>query len=287
MGFAHIHARDVPGGILPKRQAVGTGVVPPAAASSTPTDTTVETPQDSSADDTPALTSATPADNNGDVAAPESTTSASEGEAAASSPTSVPTSVDVTTTDAQGSTITSAISTSSIAASSTNDSSSLIDLGSTTIDRNSITRKTTVTSALVGKSTSTTLSTSYWSSDNRVYSTVVEQQQVFSSTTGYATATIDPSLAASGGDGSNLSDGTKRVIGGVVGGIGGAILIGGLVFVFWRLYGKKKHVDELGEGDRWAHSRTDSVDTAKMSSSNATDEIYYSPNGPINKSSNF
>ena len=39
---------------------------------------------------------------------------------------------------------------------------------------------------------------------------------------------------------SGLSDGSKKIIGGVVGGVGGAILLGGIALVCWRIWGRKR-----------------------------------------------
>jgi len=117
---------------------------------------------------------------------------------------------------------------------------------------------------------------------------LVTTDRVFASTTGYATATIAPSLANGGGDGSNLSTSTKSIIGGVVGGVGGAILIGGLAIVAWRLWGKKKQ--QQGHDD-FLDSQDDSIRREKTGStgqpfaSNAGQ--YQNPNGAVNTASNF
>lgn len=37
-----------------------------------------------------------------------------------------------------------------------------------------------------------------------------------------------------------MSVGSKKIIGGVVGGIGGAILLGGIALVCWRIWGRKR-----------------------------------------------
>jgi uncharacterized membrane protein YebE (DUF533 family) len=122
---------------------------------------------------------------------------------------------------------------------------------------------------------------------------------VFASTTGYATATIAPGLANGGGNGGNLSTNAKSIIGGVVGGIGGAILIGGLAFVAWRLWGKKKAAAE-GNEDYYDESQADSIAGQKresmgvLSNSGMSEpasgnglERYQNPNGRINTASNF
>lgn len=122
---------------------------------------------------------------------------------------------------------------------------------------------------------------------------------VFATTTGFATATVAPGLANGGGSGSNLSTNAKNIIGGVVGGIGGAILIGGLAFVAWRLWGKKKAAND-GQEDYYDGSQADSVVGQKresmgvLSNSGMSEggsgnglERYQNPNGRINTASNF
>ena len=211
----------------------------------------------------------------------------------------MPTTVAVTTTNEDGSTVTSQISTNTLAPASSNrnqqsvistdtSNTDLVRIGSSTINRSTLDKATVVTSALLGRTTSQRIYTSTWTSDGQVYSTVVTENAVLSSTTGYATATINPSLANGGGDGSNLSDHAKKVIGGVVGGIGGAILIGGLAFVAWRLWGKKKAAQEEPD-EVWGGSRPDSIETAKRSSGmpDYTNQGYHNPGGAINTSSNF
>lgn len=132
-----------------------------------------------------------------------------------------------------------------------------------------------------------------------MFSSVVTTENVVASTTGYATATIAPGLANDGGSGSNLSTNSKKIIGGVVGGIGGAVLIGGLAFVAWRLWGSKKAADN--QDDYYEGSGTDSIAGQKRQSTgvlsnsafsdsnnaNAGLERYQNPNGAINTSSNF
>ena len=48
-------------------------------------------------------------------------------------------------------------------------------------------------------------------------------------------------VGTNGGSGSTgISSSTKKVIGGVVGGVGGAILLGGIAIVVWRIWGRKQ-----------------------------------------------
>jgi hypothetical protein len=103
-------------------------------------------------------------------------------------------------------------------------------------------------------------------------------------------------LSTSGDEGSSPSGITKtqkNVVIGVVVGVGGAILLGGLIIVFWRLKKAKKNpVDEddlmrrggspLAESGRDMHSA--STDTSPFQ---ATLDQYRRPPGQVNASSNF
>ena len=56
-----------------------------------------------------------------------------------------------------------------------------------------------------------------------------------------------------GGSGSSgLSSKSKSIVGGVVGGVGGAILLGGLAIVFWRVWGKNRRSHD-GDNDLMDH----------------------------------
>lgn len=95
---------------------------------------------------------------------------------------------------------------------------------------------------------------------------------------------------------SGLDDSQKNIIIGVVVGVGGAILLGGLAVVAWRVWGRKKN-DGYGEEDEDMMNAGTAVGSAgrdKASSpSNAgnspfksTLDQYHNP-GPVNASSNF
>jgi len=80
-------------------------------------------------------------------------------------------------------------------------------------------------------------------SGGQTISSVVTSDRLITHTTGWATITSNPTLGYNTGSSNNssgLSTSTKSIIGGVVGGIGGAIVLGGLLVVAWRLWGRKK-----------------------------------------------
>jgi hypothetical protein len=219
----------------------------------------------------------------------------------------------LTTVTRDGTTMTSAVHTSAesesmIVSSLTGTSSNLVVVGgSSTINRSTLSSATTITSPLVGHSTVAQVYTTFYvGNDGRSSSAVVTTSRVLSSTTGFATATILPALQSNGdgnGNGS-LSTSSQHVIGGVVGGIGGAILLGGLAIVAWRLWGKKKtqqresmaQEDYLNAG-RSDYSRGNSFGAEKRISplsssygggiSPGSTMNYQNPNGRVNTASNF
>ncbi|KAM0715487.1 hypothetical protein Q7P37_008985 [Cladosporium fusiforme] len=336
-GLAHVHAQDLPIGVMPKRQVVGTGVTTSSSVESTSssdttsdepttsetsattpapttddTETTTEPTSEPTADPTtsdPAPTTSSDDDESTTPSAsptssqPEETSSADE-ETTDTSATPSRSSA-VTTTDSEGSTITSSIpvtssapeSNSAVRTVSDDDEDPVVVIGSSTIDPSTFESATTITSAIVRESTEPFTTTSYFTEDGQQRSRVVTSNRVVASTE-LATATVDPTLVKNGGHGSggsSLSPQTKAIIGGVVGGIGGAILIGGIAIVAWRLWAKKKReqaaaVDDFGMGS--AGSPRDSIGREKQTASsghaasNSVDS-YRNPNGAVNTASNF
>ncbi|KXT10147.1 hypothetical protein AC579_509 [Pseudocercospora musae] len=303
--FAQIRAENIPDGILPKnkRQVVGTGVTTSttmASTSDTPSSTAESTSQTSQAENTSTTNDNTPTSQ--PTSGAETTPTSDHTTAETTAPTStVPTTIDVTTTNADGSTVTSRIATRTAVAGSgttaivkttSGKSSDLVVFGSSTINRSTLSSATVITSALVASETQRSTYTSYWTSDGMAYSSLVTTEQVVASTTGYATATISPSLADSGSGGSSLSTSSKKIIGGVVGGIGGAILVGGLAVVAWRIWGKKKR--QAVPPDEYIDSQNDSLRKERIASGSGLERYqqphnapYQNPGGSVNTASNF
>ncbi|KAI4162546.1 MAG: hypothetical protein LQ342_003777 [Letrouitia transgressa] len=115
-------------------------------------------------------------------------------------------------------------------------------------------------------------------------------------------STSSPSASSSpainkeeGGSGkSGLDNSQKRIIIGVVVGIGGAILLGGIAVVTWRIWGRKRHnVDEdndlvgsvPGSSGREHGEKTSSI--SGHSPFRSTLDQYHKPAGPVNTASNF
>jgi len=92
---------------------------------------------------------------------------------------------------------------------------------------------------------------------------------------------------------SSLKPAQRNIVVGVVVGVGGAILLGGLGVVFWRLRRKRGNpVDEddlmRRDGSPLAESRREMHSTTPDASPfQATLNQYHQPPGPVNASSNF
>lgn len=302
-GFAVIKKEDLTEGIMPKRQVVGTGVTTSVSqATTSQTQATSNPPANSNppasstvnigGNSTPVQSSAA---QQSSVVQQQSTTqrqeSSTQRQPVASS-SSTPATDAITTTNSNGSKVTSHTSTNTRAsagagavATKKGKNNSVVKVGTSTIDPKTLHHPTTITSALLGKATEHKTFTSYWTSNGHVYSSVVTEDNVVSRTTGVLTATINPSLADGGGNGSNLTTQTKSIIGGVVGGIGGAILIGGLAFVAWRLWGKKRREEDVDD-----FNSNDSITQEKShrgSGMTLDSEGYSNPGGRVNTASNF
>ncbi|KAF1820192.1 uncharacterized protein K489DRAFT_372714 [Dissoconium aciculare CBS 342.82] len=326
-GFAQIPSDILPDGIMFKRQvatglSVGTSLpttdltaitnaaggvtsgVNAITSQTTPTATPTTAPPPS--DTTPTVvapTTATPAPS------PTDNTATRTQQTTEPNTTQPPNTLATTTRDGTTGTTsahTTATGADSFVSSLTGTSSNLVIVGgSSTINRSTLSSATTITSPLVGSATVASVYTSFYvGSDGKSTSAVLTTSRVLSSTTGFATATILPALQNSGdGDGNgSLSPMSRSVIGGVVGGIGGAILLGGLAIVAWRLWGKKKsqresltQEDYLNQG-RSDYSRGNSFGAEKRISplsssyggmSPGAASTYTNPNGKVNTASNF
>lgn len=112
------------------------------------------------------------------------------------------------------------------------------------------------------------------------------------------TATNTAVVADSSGSSSSssgMSKKTKSTVIGVVVGVGGAIVLGGLFIVAWRIWGRKKSEEE-GDGlmgfrtGSAGHEKTSSVSAPTQASPfQSTLENYHNParNNNVNASSNF
>jgi len=84
-----------------------------------------------------------------------------------------------------------------------------------------------------------------------------------------------------------LSDTAKKTIGGVVGGVGGALLLAGLAYTAWRVWGKKKNLHDDDLYDPNVHQEKMSTSTDTASTPFRTNLEQYHQPGPVNTASNF
>lgn len=100
------------------------------------------------------------------------------------------------------------------------------------------------------------------------------------------TSTPDLNGTNDGGGISGLSSSSKIIIGGVVGGIGGAILLGGLAVVAWRIWGRKGKTG--GDNDDLIDSQPGSSGKEKRSSASDPFRSHLDQtHAPVNTASNF
>ena len=90
-----------------------------------------------------------------------------------------------------------------------------------------------------------------------------------------------------------MSSNTKKIIGGVVGGIGGAIVLGGLAIVAWRIWGRKKNRSEDDDDYLAGSNAHQPLNTEKRHSGSPNDmfnrtlEQHHTPGGRVNAAANF
>lgn len=106
-----------------------------------------------------------------------------------------------------------------------------------------------------------------------------------------STPTAAPSGALSDSSGSSgttsgISSQTKNIIIGVVVSIGGVALLGGLAFVAWRIWGKRRNVAD--EDDILMNGRDEKDSGPDSSPFKSTLDQYHNPApGRVNASANF
>jgi hypothetical protein len=110
-------------------------------------------------------------------------------------------------------------------------------------------------------------------------------------TTGQVIFTDPPTAQAGDNDnGSGISDSNKKVIGGVVGGVGGALLLGGIALVFWRMKKRQARVHEddddlmAGTGSALGDKPQNGTGSSPFQSNL---EQYHNPGGRPNAAANF
>jgi len=147
------------------------------------------------------------------------------------------------------------------------------------------------TTPLVTLSTRPVTSTLTTTSNGQEVVQTTTGQEVLTSTTGMATTTRALGTQGGGGEGSSggLSDKNKTIIGGVVGGVGGALLLGGIALVCWRMWGKKKSRVTEDDADLMAGTGSALGDKPQNNSTpfQSNLEQYHNPGGRPNAAANF
>lgn len=111
-------------------------------------------------------------------------------------------------------------------------------------------------------------------------------------TTGQVTFTEAPTEQQGNNQGSDggISDSDKKIIGGVVGGVGGALLLGGIALVFWRM--KKRQARVQADDDDLMAGTGAALGDKPQNSPGSTPygsnmDQYSSPGGRPNAAANF
>ncbi|KAI4245053.1 MAG: hypothetical protein L6R40_002652 [Gallowayella cf. fulva] len=108
-----------------------------------------------------------------------------------------------------------------------------------------------------------------------------------------STSTSAPSLNGnqSGSSKSGLDSSQKRIVIGVVVGIGGAILLGGIAVVAWRIWGRKGRAKDDDNDLMGSHpgssGREKRSSISGQSPFRSTLDQYHNQHGPVNTASNF
>ncbi|KAL8914437.1 MAG: hypothetical protein Q9171_000942 [Xanthocarpia ochracea] len=112
--------------------------------------------------------------------------------------------------------------------------------------------------------------------------------------TSRATSTRSPTTVDEDGSDSSqsgLDDEQKRIVIGVVVGIGGAILLGGIAFVAWRIWGRKRPTTDDDHDLMGSHpgssGREKPSSLSGQSPFRSTLDQYHNQTGPVNTASNF
>lgn len=154
--------------------------------------------------------------------------------------------------------------------------------------------ETTTSGASAASSTPTSTPEPVTSTIRTVITTTNSAGQATSFTTD-TTVTHTPALneANSGGSSSGMSTQTRNTVIGVVVGVGGAIVLGALGFVAWRIWGKKKQAEEndglMEYNNQYGNEPKTEVGSAQGAGRTpfqSTLESYHAPN-QVNASSNF
>jgi len=86
---------------------------------------------------------------------------------------------------------------------------------------------------------------------------------------------------------SGLSDDSKKIIGGVVGGVGGAILLGGIALVCWRIWGRRRTPGEEDDYGSAGSLKRDNGPSGQLTADTEDPLQRYQTPGKPNAAANF
>lgn len=225
----------------------------------------------------------------------ESTSSSASEESSSASSQPSETSASVTTTSEQSQSSTDAPSRTTNSEDNSRTTSS-IPQQSTTEPPSSSTTSTSSQDGEDTKSNESSLSQSVSTSFS--YSTQTNSDGTKETHTSKILTTLTPGLTDENDNGSSgMSSKTRNTIIGVVVGVGGAIVLGALGIVAWRIWGRKKQAEEndglmaydngySGSAEKSEPSHSPSASTSRRDPFQSTLENYHQPT-PVNASSNF
>ncbi|EEA27482.1 hypothetical protein EYB25_001522 [Talaromyces marneffei] len=210
--------------------------------------------------------------------------------------TTAATSADPTTSaEPTKSSSSSSSTTSTTSSSKTSSSTSTLEPPSTTTDPAAAKTTTTsdppsTTSAAPSSETDTTITRT-----TTIGGVATTETSTSSASSTSSTGTSSPSFSSgSSGASSGLSKSAKNTIIGVVVGVGGAIILAGVAFVAWRVWGRNKHDPDNDEDDLMSAGTAVGSNLREKAPSPASSgtpfrstlDQYHNP-GPVNAASNF
>ncbi|KZL83620.1 cell wall protein [Colletotrichum incanum] len=234
------------------------------------------------------------------ISGAETTTSAAQTTTSAAAETTTTTAAPATTTTAGVATTSSTAAPAPTTSANAPSTTAPVDSAAPTTSRSSATSAAgdndeSTTSRSSAASTAPATTAQPVTSTIRTIITTTNSAGQATSFTSESTVTHTPGLndASSSNSSSGMSTQTRNTVIGVVVGVGGAIVLGALGFVAWRIWGKKKQAEENdglmeynNQYGNEAKAEVGSAQGAGRTPFQSTLESYHAPN-QVNASSNF
>lgn len=129
--------------------------------------------------------------------------------------------------------------------------------------------------------------------DGSAVQATVTSERIVQTTTGFVTSTPSPSDGGDSDESDGMSSNTKAILGGVLGGIGGAILLGGIIVVVWRMWGRRRRNNDFDADDVYTTGAAETLNRDKGSSGpqspfkETLDQYHGHGKAPVNTAANF